>query len=203
MALLAATVVVATRHVMGHKHPILIPLLLIPALFLGWQEWEFRSDQQEFSRVATTIAGRDVSIQCQRFSGALLDVTAESGYVKFTADGTPEDTGRLERTACNNLRDWLASDKRYPTLDQVIAIQVLSHEAHHLAGTSNEAATECSAMQRLDEVAQWLGATPEQGRAIADRYYRDVYPRMPAAYRNSECSDGGTMDLDEAGSEWP
>ena len=98
-------------HAMGHHHTILIPLLLVPALFLGWQEWGFRADQDDFSAVATTIAGRDVRIECQRFTGALLDPTAEAGYVPFNADGSPTDTGRLERDACNDLRDYIHGDQ--------------------------------------------------------------------------------------------
>ena len=157
VALLASSLAASVRHVSGHRHPLLIPLLLVPALFLGWQEWQFRQDEAEFSRVATQIAGRDVRIECQRFMGALVDATAEAGYVAFDSSGTPSDTGRLERDTCNDLRDWLHSDKTNPTLDQVIAVHVLGHESYHLAGISNEAETECAAMQRLDEVAQWLG----------------------------------------------
>ncbi len=202
-ALLAGSLAAAVRHAMGHKHPVLIPLLLLPALFLGWQEWGFRADQERFSDVASRIADRSVSIQCQRFSGALVDATAESGYVAFSADGTPADVGRLERDTCNNLRDWLHSDKANPTLEQVMAVHVLGHEAYHLAGIRNEAQTECEAMQRLDEVAVWLGATPEQARAIADRYHSDVYPHLSSSYRNSACVDGGTMDVAPDDPIWP
>lgn len=203
LTLLALAGVAAVRHAMGHKHTILIPLLLIPAMFLGWQEWNFRADQQRFSEVATRIAGRDVSIECQRFSGALTDVTAEAGYVQFNADGTPTDTGRLERDACNNLRDWVHGDKNNPTLEQVMAVHILGHEAYHLAGIKNEAETECAALQRLDEVAELLGATSDQARALAVRYHDEVYPRMPSAYRSAECVDGGSLDVAPTDPIWP
>jgi len=203
LALLAGSLAAATRHAMGHKHPILIPLLLIPALFLGWQEWGFRADQERFSDVASRIAERTVSIECQRFSGALVDATAESGYVAFSADGKPADVGRLERDTCNNLRDWLHSDKANPTLEQVMAVHVLGHEAYHLSGIRSEAQTECEAMQRLDEVAQWLGATAEQARNLAERYDSDVYTRMPSSYRSSDCREGGPMDVAPDDPAWP
>ena len=188
---------------MGHQHKVLIPLLLVPALFLGWQEWSFRQDQQTFSAVASRIAGKDVQIQCQRFTGALVDATAEAGYVYFDADGVPDTTGRLERNACNDLRDWLHSDKSNPTLKQVIAVHVLGHESYHLAGIRSESQTECSAMQRLDDVAEWLGATPEQARTLAERYARDVYPLMPSDYTDSECRDGGELDVAPDDPAWP
>ena len=203
LALLAGSLAAAVRHVMGHKHPVLIPLLLVPALFLGWQEWGFRADQARFSEVASRIADRNVSIECQRFSGALVDATSEAGYVAFSANGQPADVGRLERDTCNNLRDWLHSDKSTPTIEQVMAVHVLGHEAYHLAGIRDEAQTECEAMQRLDELAVWLGATPEQGRALAERYHAEVYPHMPSGYRSGDCVEGGTMDVAPEDPVWP
>jgi hypothetical protein len=203
LALVAGTAVATTRHAMGHRHPILIPVLLVPALLLGWQEWSFRSDEAAFSRIAAEIAERDVRIECQRFSGALLDPTAEAGYVAFDADGTPGDTGRLERDACNALRDYLHGAKSSPDLDQVVAVQVLAHESYHLAGVRNEAQTECSAVQRLDEVAEALGATPDEARSLAARYYDEIYPKMPTAYQSSDCVDQGEWDVAPDDPTWP
>jgi len=188
---------------MGHRHPVLIPLLLLPALFLSWQEWSFRADQSRFSEVASQIAEREVTVECQRFSGALLDATAEAGYVEFDANGAPASTGRLERDTCNDLRHWLHSDKTSPTLDEVIAVHVLGHESYHLAGVRDEAETECSAMQRIDDVAQWLGSNPEQARSMAERYAVEVYPRMPDGYRSRDCVDGGTLDAAPDDPTWP
>ncbi len=188
---------------MGHRHTILIPLLLVPALFLGWQEWRFQADQDQFSAVAVRIADREVRIECQRFTGALLDPTAEAGYVPFNADGSPSDTGRLERDACNDLRNYVHSDKSNPTVEQIIGIQVLTHESYHLAGIRAESETECAALQRLDDVAQWLGATEDEGRSVAERYYAEVYPRMPSAYQTADCVDGGKLDVAPDDDTWP
>ena len=201
--LLAGALAASVRHVMGHKHTILIPALLLPALFMGWQEWQFRQDEAQFSAVATRIAGRDVKVECQRFTGALVDATSEAGYVPFDADGNPADTGRIERDTCNDLRDWLHSDKSDPPLKQVIAVHVLGHESFHLAGIHDEAETECAAMQDIDDVAQQLGATAEQARSLATRYANEVYPRMPDNYRSNECVDGGTLDEAPDDTTWP
>jgi hypothetical protein len=203
LALLAGSAAAATRHAMGHRHTIVIPLLLVPALVLGWQEWSFRSDQDAFSVIASEIAGRDVRVECQRFTGALLDPTAEAGYVQFNADGSPTDTGRLERDACRDLRAYMHGDRSNPSLQHVIAVQVLAHESYHLSGIRDESKTECAAIQRIDDVAVQLGATSEQGRVIAERYYAEVYPRMPTAYRNSECKQKGELDVSPDDDEWP
>lgn len=203
LLLTAGGVAAAARHVMGHRHPVLIPLLLVPALVLGWSEWRWRTDQQTFSAVASRLAERPVRIECQRFGGALLDVTNELGYVEFDASGNPRETGRLERSTCTHVRDYLHGDHSSPDLDQVIAVQVLAHESYHLAGIRSEPETECRAMQRLDEVAAWLGATPEQARALADRYWTEVYPRMRSDYRTGDCEDGGLLDLTPDDTSWP
>ncbi|MFL6181455.1 MAG: hypothetical protein ACJ73L_07930 [Actinomycetes bacterium] len=203
IALFAGSMAASIRHVMGHRHTVLIPVLLVPAVFLGWQEWQFRQDEAQFSAVATDIAGRDVQVECQRFMGALVDATSEAGYVQFDADGAPADTGRIERDTCNDLRDWLHSDKSNPPLKQVIAVHVLAHESYHLAGIRDEAEAECAAMQRDDEVAQDLGATAEQARALATRYAAEVYPQMPDTYRSNDCVDGGTLDADPDDPTWP
>jgi hypothetical protein len=203
LALVAGSSAAAVRHALGHRHTILIPLLLVPALLLGWQEWGFRADQDDFSTIATRIAERDVRIECQRFTGALLDPTAEAGYVPFNADGSPTDTGRLERDACNDLRDYVHGDKADPTIEQVVAVQVLTHESYHLAGIASEAETECKALQRIDDVAGWLGASPDQSRSLAERYYDEIYPRMPTAYRSRECVDQGELDVAPDDPTWP
>ena len=70
-------------------------------------------------------------------------------------------------------------------------------------GIANEAETECAALQRLDEVAGWLGATPEQARALAERYWVDVVPRMPEGYRSRDCVDGGRLDAAPTDPVWP
>lgn len=188
---------------MGHRHFVLIPMLLVPGLVLGVSEYRFRQDVATFSQVASEIADRPVGMQCQRLTGALVDPTAELGYVQFDASGRPGDTGRLERDACNNLRDYLHSDKRWPTFDQMVAVNVLSHESHHLAGESSEARTECLSMQDIQQVAVWLGATEEQGQDLAERYVTEVYPRMPAAYRSPDCAEGGEWDESSGDGIWP
>lgn len=203
LLLTAGAVALAVRHALGHRHSVLIPLLLVPALVLGWFEWRFRADQDLFSSVASRIAERDVRIECQRLSGAMVDATGELGYVQFDGDGRPGDVGRLEVDACEDLRSYLHGDRTDPTLDEIVAVQVLSHESYHLSGIANEAATECAALQRLDDVAGWLGATPEQARSLAERYLADVYPRMPDAYRSDECVDGGELDAFPEDPAWP
>ena len=48
---------------------------------------------------------------------------------------------------------------------------------------------------------QRLGATADQGRAMALAQFNGVYQEMPDRYRSGACADGGALDLqpDDAG----
>ncbi len=203
LILVAGAAALSFRHALGHRHGIAIPLLLLPALVLGVQEYRFRQDVGLFSEIATEVAGRPVTMQCQRLTGAMLDATSELGYVMFDAEGHPADVGRIERDACNDLRDYLHADKDWPTLDQIIGVAVLSHESNHLAGELSESRTECSSIQDLTTVAEALGATPDQARHLADRYTTDVYPSMPSEYVSSLCVQDGEWDETPGDGVWP
>jgi hypothetical protein len=203
LILVVGAIALTIHHVMGHRHFVAIPVLLLPGLVLGITEYQFREDVGLFSSVASRIAGRPVTMECQRLTGALMDVTSELGYVKFDAAGRPGDVGRLERDACNDLRSYVHSDKQWPTFDQVISVNVLSHESHHLAGELDEARTECSSIQHLAEVAGWIGATQEQATELAERYVTEVYPKMPSGYRSQECKADGEWDQTPGDGIWP
>jgi hypothetical protein len=76
-----------------------------------------------------------------------------------------------------------------------MAVDVLAHESWHLRGVIDEGVTECRALQSMAWTAQQLGATAEQGRALAKAQYEGAYREMPDAYRDSRCEDGGELDL--------
>jgi hypothetical protein len=145
----------------------------------------------------------EVSVHCQRFTEALGDVSPYKGYVKYNSDYTPTTVAQLDEDICRNLRSWIWGDKANPTIDQINAVHILTHEAQHLKGQINEAIAECDAIQADSAVAQLLGATSEQGQALADRYYRETYPRMPARYSDSGCRQYGSLDRSSADGIWP
>ena len=76
-----------------------------------------------------------------------------------------------------------------------MAVDVLAHESWHLRGVIDEAETECRSLQTMAWTAQQLGATAEQGHAMALAQYTGVYQEMPEAYRSGACVDGGALDL--------
>ena len=130
-------------------------------------------------------------------------MTGELGYVMFDAEGHPADVGRIERDACNDLRDYLHGDKDWPTLDQVIGVAVLSHESNHLAGELSRVALSARRSRTSSAVAEALGATSIKPASLADRYTTDVYPNMPPEYVSSLCVQDGEWDETPGDGVWP
>ena len=158
--------------------------------------------EHRLSAVASAVAGRAVHVRCQALGGAFVDAGAELGYVQYRADGTPVDWTLLKRDQCNDLADYLASNKRAPSIKQLIAVHVLTHEGMHLAGITVEALAECAAMQQDAYTARLLGASAGDAHALAVQYYERVYPRMAEDYRSADCRPGGDLDENSEDAPW-
>jgi hypothetical protein len=84
------------------------------------------------------------------------------------------------------------------------ALLVLAHEIRHFSPTgSNEAATECAALQRVEETAAALGASVNRAERLARIAWEDLYPANSLEYRSDECRPGGTLDEEPATSAFP
>ena len=195
----------------------MIALLLVGAAALvGWREHETRELEGRLATIAGEIAGRQVRVECQGSLGAALDVSGEAGSVQFDAKGRPAEATSLKRDMCRRLDrfrtdhhtagfDCLRQMSHCP-LDAVKtlhALQTLAHEAWHLAGTRDEAITECYAVQTTALVAERLGASPPIAHRAAGAVLLQIYPQMPAEYRSSDCRDGGPLDLRPGTPVWP
>jgi hypothetical protein len=195
-------------------------ILLAPVLALAVYAFVDRRQaaarEELLGSIASEIAGRPVEVRCQGRFSAALDVTAESGSVRFDADGRPADWTDLKRGVCLSLGrlqsdhasgkfacldDPLACDP--PVVRSVHALETLAHESWHLAGQVSEATTECYALQTIAFVAERLGAPRAQGQRLARAAFLGLYPSMPPAYQSSECRDGGELDLRPRSSVWP
>jgi hypothetical protein len=174
---------------------------------MGWQD--LRRNERRLSAVASQIAGREVRVQCPGPIGRLFGWDIVEGSVRFDADGTPHDETKLRKLSCDEL-DALAEGQRSQELacigrtqiacgrngrETVMAVDVLAHESWHLRGVIDEGETECRSLQTMAWTAQQLGATAEQGHAMARAQYNGGYLDMPARYQRSDCVDGGPLDL--------
>ena len=199
----------------GHPTtPLWVKLAALAAL-AGVATWwmldrhDRRTNERRLSAVASEIAGRSVDVRCPGPFGRVFGWDIVEGSVRFDADGKPEDETRIRQRSCDEL-DALAEGRRAKELEcivrtgiacgrhgreTVLAIDVLAHESWHLRGIMDEGETECRSLQTIAQAAQRLGATPEQGNAMALAQFIGVYQDMPERYRSANCVDGGPLDL--------
>lgn len=175
----------------------------LAALFLVTGGLAVRDHAREsrLSEVASSLAGRTVRVRCQSWAGSFSDANVEPGYVRWEADGSPASETVIKADVCRTLGRYL-KDPGNPSDAEVVAVHIVTHEAMHLAGLRNEAAAECAAVQRDAETARLLGAGEAEAAALASRYWTDVYPRMPDAYRSGQCGPGGSLDEGLPGAPW-
>ena len=135
--------------------------------------------------------GKPAAANCGRFSEELLDIGSTLGFVYYNNTSV----AHLDRGVCQDVWDYSHGGHESPTEDQMQAVHVVAHETGHLIGIKNEAETECRAVQLNHLVAEYLGATPEEARAMQRWYYDYYYPTMPTSYKSNECREGGEMDM--------
>src|SRR5215204_2774470 len=150
-------------------------------------------NERRLSAIASAIAGRDVRVSCPGPLGRLLGWDIVEGSVRFGADGRPAGETKMRARSCAEL-DALAEDRRARELECIgrtaiacgrngretaLAVDVLAHESWHLRGVIDEAETECRSLQTIAWTAQQLGATAEQGRAMALAQFDGAYLDMP------------------------
>lgn len=155
--------------------------------------------EARFSAEATRIAGHRVDIRCD-------EAGEHVGWVQH-ADGVAEVGGRrayLTPERCHQLYR-LAFDG--DTSSQTgRAIAVLAHEAWHLHGVRDEGETECYALQSGVELGRRLGLSKDHARQLMRQQLAENSLRRGAAAEYvvpPECRDGGSLDLDPEGSEFP
>lgn len=150
----------------------------------GWFEVRHH-DAQARATTATRLASGDpdARVECRRAGVDWTDLSGTLGMVRYD----DPRTARLRASTCAALGSWLWGDKAEPTLDQVVAVHVVSHEAQHVAGVWAEAEAECRAMRWDVAVAEELGATAAEAEALAARYASEVYPHQRDQYL-TDCS---------------
>jgi len=154
------------------------------ALACGWVWWNHVRLETRLATAVSEVAGVKVSVDCQEpFFGEWF-VTRGAGHVDADASGTMEDVAHLDRNICAAANSWPDDD----TDDAYIAVHVLTHEAGHVRGERNEAATECWAMAHSAAVAEALGASSQQAERRAQWYRDTVYPRLSSTYRGDGCA---------------
>ncbi len=152
-----------------------------------------------FSEVASRLAGKRVTIRCDEAGDYV-------GAVQH-ADGVAVVGGNLAYLTPERCLDLyrLAFKQEVRSGQTGRAIAVLTHEAWHLRGVSNEGTTECYALQSGVETGQRLGVTPDTARRLMRQQLVENARRGAASeYRiPPECRDGGRLDLRPDTAQFP
>jgi hypothetical protein len=181
---------------------IAVPLLLIIALTAGAIMWRHHQHERRLTNVASTLIGAPAQVSCQTLGSSMVDTGGDLGYVKWGPDGTPERRTLIKRDTCNDLAAFMKNPTAQAPEEQVIAVHVLTHESMHMRGERAESRTECQAVQRNATTAALLGATNDQSRELARRYYQEIYPRQSADYWSADCAQGRALDEGLPDSPW-
>jgi len=153
-----------------------------------------------FSDEAALVAEKPVSIRCDEARDYVGAVQHADGVA--TVGG---DLAILTPEICHDLYR-LAFDGDVTGSRTGRAIAVLAHEAWHLRGESDEATTECYALQSGVELGQRLGLDEDRARQLMRQQLTENALRGAESieYRvTSDCRDGGRLDLDPGGSGFP
>ncbi len=166
--------------------------------------------ERRLGEIASVVARRPVQVRCEDFSaGKALE---PGGVVQFNGEQSADFT-RIRPDVCTALLQFMrrpagtAACARAGSCDSRVlrsadALTVLAHESSHLEGIRNEAVAQCYAMQAVPRIARALGASTEDGHALASLEYAFAYPRMPPAYRSPDCRSGGALDRSPR-ADWP
>jgi hypothetical protein len=204
----------------------LAAIVAVSVLLGAWLVWSDHSLEQRLQPIASGVAGRSVSVDCQSFLGSLVDVQVRDGEVHVDAEGRPAAKLFLTRPTCQQLRglaepaphrqldclpsiDWASPDPLpfgspcYERASETIyAVLILAHESYHTSGVLDEATTNCYAIQAMAWTAVQLGASVREAE-LAALAMETLEPKQDTGYATSECHAGGTLDLHPETPDFP
>ena len=211
----------AAREILGatnffRPRPIYVPYLvgvIALAVACAWppiSKWRFEKFLSAKATELTELTGRPehargrrASVHCNSFFDTVFDSNVMAiGHANF-------ETGEivLQYLWCDKLKSFLDHPQRADQ-DEIISLNVFTHEAMHVRGERNEALTECQAVQRNYRAAKLLGVPDDIAKKSARRYF-DVYYKMrgdaggmAGAYFSNECAPGKAMDEGLPDSTW-
>ncbi|MGH3036542.1 MAG: hypothetical protein ACRDMU_05115 [Gaiellaceae bacterium] len=153
-----------------------------------------------FSDEASQIAGKPVRIRCDEsgeYVGAVQHADGVAAVGGDLAYLTPERCLDLYR---------LAFDDEVRGSQTGRALAVLGHETWHLRGVRDEGTTECYGLQSGVELGRRLGLGEASARQLMRQQLAENAGRSGATAEYlvpPECRDGGSLDLDPAGTQFP
>ena len=190
-------------------------ILLVPVmLFSAWQFTRREENENRLALVASAVASRDVAVSCPGFFARLVEITPNAGWVDFDQHGKPGDKTSLSAATCRGLeRVWRGDQRSFGCLingscDEdamraVWGVVTLAHESWHLRGVTDEAMTQCYAIQTVEQVARRLGVSRQNAHVIAVWVALDDAAAPVGQYHSPECHPGGEYDRHPETPDWP
>jgi hypothetical protein len=172
------------------------------------------SDELLAQSVAARLTGKKPVVRCTTVPLG----SGELGVTPFL-NGRPMGYFLLSSDVCADLAAFRTKPSAYDPrtcTDNTCAdrafqvaqsIQTIAHESYHVLGFKHEATAECYGMQSLWYAAHRLGASVELSQALAQYYWKDIYPLRRTSpypwYWSAQCRDGGKLDLRPKTHGWP
>ncbi len=193
---------------------VLLVLLIPVMLFSAWQFTRREENENRLALVASSVASRHVEVSCPGFWARLVEITPNSGWVDFDQNGKPGNKTSLSAETCRGLeRVWRGDQKSFgclisgscneDTLRAVWGVVTLAHESWHLRGITDEAKTQCYAIQTVEQVALRLGVSRQNAHVIAVWVALDDAGTPVGQYHSTECRPGGLYDRNAETPDWP
>ena len=181
-----------------------LAIVLGLAVLFGWptvHRWYF---QWFLSVKATELADNHrAKVHCNTTFDTMLDpAMLAAGH----ANPLTGEIG-IQKPWCDTLMSYLAHPARANDLE-IQSLNIFTHESMHVRGETNEALTECEAVQRNYRAAKMLGVPDGIAKQNALNYYNNAYQRraeiggLAGGYYSPECAPGKAMDEHLSDSTW-
>jgi hypothetical protein len=174
------------------------------ALVFAWppvHTWFF---ERFLSAKSTELAdGHRAKVHCNTIFDTMMDTEMlAAGH----ANPLTGEIG-LQHPWCGVLAAYLRHPERASD-NEIVSLDIFTHESMHVRGEMNEARTECEAVQRNYRAAKLLGVPDGTAKSNALQYYNVSYRQrgqiggMQSAYYSDQCAPGGEMDEHLPDSTW-
>lgn len=160
---------------------------------LVWSQVKHHRLENRLAKVASELSGTAAQVSCETFLESWMPK-----YIWFEGY-VPHGSGKLHLryAICHRLTEVIDSPEPQNRFHST-AVVVLTHEAMHIRGITNEAQTECAAIQRAAQAAILLGVPDANARELARTYwevqYLQIRQAQDSAYYSSECRPKGALD---------
>lgn len=174
-----------------------IAIILVPTIYA---ETRYQITETNLTQIVKTISkNKNGNIHCQRLSETYFNASQNLGQV----NSTQPNTAMLSYQTCQDLFSYINSPKNEPTIQEIQAVHVLTHESIHVSGDYNESSTECKAVQYNAKTAKLLGATTINSQKLAEKYYTTMYPNLRKNYITEECAENKELDQTPNDDQFP